>query len=72
MYIDAGNNEFSVQTETYENDDATGTLNFQVELVNPQYQDGNVWVNIDGSHKIQRRFHQQGHIYYESPSIQAP
>ena len=57
MYIERGQNSFSVQTETYENDDATSEKYFKVELVNPQYDNGSVWVNID--HTVDIKFPQR-------------
>ena len=63
--VGVGKTEIKVKTETYENPNATDSLRFGVELVNPQYYDGSNWVDVPYSAStITRGYHATGEIYY--------
>ena len=71
--VGAGKTEIKVKTETYENSNATDTLAFVVELVNPQYYDGSNWVDVPMSAStITRAYNAGGEIYYANPDAGGP
>ena len=59
-----GTTQFSVETKTYNNADATKTLNFDLDLDNPQYDAYGEWKDISPEDKVIMSYGVTGRIIY--------